>query len=112
MSYDKKKEKKKITKSQVVMLILGLLGFAGGCFICYQFGFTNGKKNVNTDKAFQTGLALGKSIGSKRALELIPGNAPEAWESLQKAIERNYSLRSGLTDLILSYDYYRASEGM
>lgn len=112
MSDDKKKEKKKITKSQVIMLILGSFGFAGGCFICYQFGFTNGKKSVNTDKAFRTGLALGKTFGSQGVLDLIPGNAPEAWELLQEAIERNFSLRSGLTDLILSYNYYRASEGM
>lgn len=112
MSDDKKKEKKKITKSQVVMLILGLLGFTGGCFICYQIGFTNGKKSVDTNKAFQTGLALGKTFGSQRVLDLIPGNAPEAWELLQKAIERNFSLRSSLTDLILSYNHYIASEGM
>lgn len=112
MNDNKKKEKKKITKKQIVIFALGALGITGSCFAFYRFGVIAGKKSVNTDKAFQTGLALGKSIGSKRTLGLIPGNAPEAWEMLQEAIERNYSLRSGLTDLILSYNYYRASEGM
>lgn len=112
MSDDKKKEKEKITKKQIIIFVLGALGITCSCFAFYHFGMMTGKKSVDTNKAFQTGLALGKSIGSKRVLGLIPGNAPEAWESLQKAIERNYSLRSGLTDLVLSYDYYRASEGM
>lgn len=112
MSILNTEKKKKINKKQIIIFVLGALGITGSCFAFYRFGAIAGKKSVDTNKAFQTGLALGKSIGSKRALELIPGNAPEAWELLQKAIERNYSLRSGLTDLILSYDYYRASEGM
>lgn len=112
MSIQSTEKKKKITKKQIIIFVLEALGITGGCFAFYQFGLMAGKKSVDTNKAFQTGLALGKSIGSKRALGLIPGNVPEAWEALQKAIERNYSLRSGLTDLILSYDYYRASEGM
>ena len=112
MSDDKKKEKKKMTKKQIVIFALGALGITGSCFAFYRFGVIAGKKSVNTDKAFQTGLALGKTFGSQGVLNLIPGNAPEAWELLQEAIEQNFSLRSGLTDLLLSYNYYRASEGM